>query len=99
MKVHELSGSGRREPSVRGRLTATMRTPTLAVSILLVAAAVAPANDTPASPTRLPLPEDRDTRVSLPDVALPVAGEGTARLVSLAELRGEKYILHVFASW
>jgi len=78
-----------------------MRTTTLAVSILVVAAAVAPANDTPASTTRLPLPENRDTRVSLPDVALPVVGEGTGtvRLVSLADLRGEKYILHVFASW
>ena len=78
-----------------------MRTFSLVVSILLVTASVAGASDAPPPTTRLPLPEDRDTRVSLPDVAFPVVGEerGTEGLVSLADLRGEKYILHVFASW
>jgi len=82
-------------------MIATMRSLILAVLILLVSVSVAGANDSPASTTRLPLPEDRDALVSLPDLALPPAdpardGDG---LVSLADLRGEKYILHVFASW
>lgn len=71
------------------------------LSAILLFAPVAQASDAPGSTTRLPLPEDRDTLVSLPDLALPPAdparhGDG---LVSLADLRGEKYILHVFASW
>jgi len=78
-----------------------MRIPILAVLfVYLLFAPLAQASDAPGS-TRLPLPEDRDALVPLPDLALPPAdpardGDG---LVSLADLRGEKYILHVFASW
>lgn len=33
----------------------------------------------------------------VPDLVLPAADDGAPR--SLADYRGEKYILHVFASW
>lgn len=33
----------------------------------------------------------------VPDLILPAVGDGSPR--SLADFRGEKYILHVFASW
>lgn len=107
MRVQDASGSGRNRssprstPSLRDTLIAVMRTLTLAVSILLLSTSVGWANDPPASTTRLLLPEDRDTHVSLPDVAFPVVGEerGTEGFVSLAGLRGQRYILHVFASW
>lgn len=46
---------------------------------------------------QLALPEERGAVFPLPDLALPAAEDG--RLVSLADLEGEKYILHVFASW
>jgi|GEM_PF-5450936 len=65
----------------------------LLLSTLLALVLAAPAL------AQLSLPSSRDERVALPDIALPVAGEEPGHLVSLADLKGEKYILHVFASW
>lgn len=83
----------------------TMRcaTPTLPTLLLTLAGLtlLLPGGHTTAGepPDTLILPESRDTRVPLPDVALPLADPETPGRVSLADLAGEKYILHVFASW
>lgn len=65
----------------------------LALSAFLALPLAAPAF------AQLSLPSSREERVALPEIALPVAGGDAGRLVSLADLKGEKYILHVFASW
>ena len=65
----------------------------LLLSSLLSLVVVAPAL------AQLSLPSSRDETIALPDIALPVAGEEPGHLVSLADLKGKKYILHVFASW
>lgn len=73
-----------------------MRPTISCISLLLATALTLPAL-TSSARAQLTLPEERGASFPLPDLALPSAEDG--RLVSLSELAGEKYILHVFASW
>jgi hypothetical protein len=58
---------------------------------LLVAIALVPRMSVEASPPKL------EVGAPFPDIVLPAMRDGSRR--SIADFRGEKIVLHVFASW
>ena len=62
---------------------------TLTLSLLASGTADTGASPAPSDPFAVGQP--------VPDLVLPAADDGRPR--SLAEFRGKKYVLHVFASW